>query len=412
MPNEGSTFEFGRSMRSHFLLDDDYIPLNHGSYGTYPKVVREALQGYRDRIESNPDKFIRRDLESELHKAREAVAKFINVEVNEIVFVLNATTGINAILKSLKYEKGDKLLYLSTVYSSIRELLNFIRENNQETVELVEIEANYPLSDDDLIDRFVKVIQEENQKPNTRIKLAVIDSISSQPGVIFPLQRLIPILRQNDILSIVDGAHAIGQIPLDIKEMNPDFFVTNCHKWLYTARSSAILYVPYKHQKKVHPAVTSPFTIYGFIPEFSWTGTQDFRQDDFFFLFSPYLTIHAALEFREKIGGEEKIRNYCKKLAIEGGNKIASILGTEIIGPESVIQNMVNIRLPIPVSNKEFSDRKFMNLMFNNYNFAVAIFEHNGHWYIRASAQIYTDMEDFEKVGHFVKEICDSFLSA
>ncbi|CAG8524646.1 11758_t:CDS:2 [Funneliformis mosseae] len=357
MPNEGSTFEFGRSMRSHFLLDDDYIPLNHGSYGTYPKVVREALQGYRDRIESNPDKFIRRDLESELHKAREAVAKFINVEVNEIVFVLNATTGINAILKSLKYEKGDKLLYLSTVYSSIRELLNFIRENNQETVELVEIEANYPLSDDDLIDRFVKVIQEENQKPNTRIKLAVIDSISSQPGVIFPLQRLIPILRQNDILSIVDGAHAIGQIPLDIKEMNPDFFVTNCHK-------------------------------------------------------CPYLTIHAALEFREKIGGEEKIRNYCKKLAIEGGNKIASILGTEIIGPESVIQNMVNIRLPIPVSNKEFSDRKFMNLMFNNYNFAVAIFEHNGHWYIRASAQIYTDMEDFEKVGHFVKEICDSFLSA
>ncbi|CAI2167619.1 4213_t:CDS:2 [Funneliformis geosporum] len=400
MPNEGSTFEFGRSMRPHFLLEDDYIPLNHGSYGTFPKVVREALQGYQNKIESNPDKFMRRDLESELHKARETVSKFINVEVNEIVFVQNTTTGINAILKSLKYEKGDKLLYLSTVYSSIRELLMFIQENNHENVELVEIEANYPLSEDDLIDKIVRVIQEENQKPNMRIKLAVIDSISSNPGVVFPFQRLIPILRQNDILSIVDGAHAIGQIPLDIKEINPDFFVTNCHKWLYTARSSAILYVPLKHQKKIHPTVTSPFTADGFIPEFSWTGTQDF---------SSYLTIHAALEFRKKIGGEEKIRNYCKKLAIEGGKKIASILGTEIIGPENVIQNMVNIRLPILVSNKEFSEKKFIDLMLNNYNFAVAIFEHNGHWYIRASAQIYTDIDDFEKVGHIVKEICDSF---
>jgi len=183
MSNEESTFEFGRSMRSHFLLDDDFLPLNHGSYGTFPKVVRETLREYQDRTESNPDKFIRRDLESELHKAREAVAKFINVETNEIVFVQNTTTGINAILKSLKYEKGDKLLYLSTVYFAIRELLNFIRDDNDEKVELVEIEVNYPISDDDLIDKIVKIIKEEKQKPNTRIKLAVIDSISSSPGL-------------------------------------------------------------------------------------------------------------------------------------------------------------------------------------------------------------------------------------
>src|SRR6266542_4271063 len=95
-------------------------------------------------------------------------------------------------------------------------------------------------------------------------------------GVIVPFQRIIPILRQNEILSVIDGAHAIGQIPLNIKELEPDFFVTNCHKWLYTARSSAILYVPYEHQGKIHPPVTSPFTN-GFIPKFSWIGTQDFR---------------------------------------------------------------------------------------------------------------------------------------
>jgi selenocysteine lyase/cysteine desulfurase len=96
-------------------------------------------------------------------------------------------------------------------------------------------------------------------------------------------------------------------------------------------------------------------------------------------------------------------------LAIEGGNLIASILGTEIIGPESNVQSMVNIRLPILTSNKEFSEKKFMELMFNKYNFAVSIFKHNVNWYIRASAQIYTDLKDFERVGHIVKEICDSF---
>jgi hercynylcysteine S-oxide lyase len=84
-------------------------------------------------------------------------------------------------------------------------------------------------------------------------------------------------LRQNDILSVIDGAHAIGQIPLDIKEIEPDFFVTNCHKWLFTPRGSAILYVPYKHQKKIHPSVTSPYFHLGFVAEFSWVGTQDFR---------------------------------------------------------------------------------------------------------------------------------------
>src|SRR6266496_4295737 len=103
MLKEESTFEFGHSMRSQFLLDNDYIPLNHGSYGTFPKVVREALREYQDRAETNPDKFIRKDLELELGKAIESVAKFINAETDEVVFIQNTTTGINAILKNLKY---------------------------------------------------------------------------------------------------------------------------------------------------------------------------------------------------------------------------------------------------------------------------------------------------------------------
>ena len=170
-------------MRSQFLLDNNYIPLNHGSFGTFPKAVQEALREYQVRLESNPDKFYRRDLELELNKAREALANFVNVETDEVVFVQNTTTGFNAVLKSLKYEEGDKLLYISTVYSSIEKLLQFIHDTHDGKVELIKIEVNHPISDDDYIDKIVKVIQEEKQSPNTKIKLVVIDAISSYPGL-------------------------------------------------------------------------------------------------------------------------------------------------------------------------------------------------------------------------------------
>lgn len=171
---------------------------------------------------------------------------------------------------------------------------------------MIEVEVTYPISDEELIEKIVKVIKEHQQIPNKRIKLAVIDAISANPGlfdycfqpfhfnlnhfnhlsnlfimissgVIVPYRQIISILRQHNILSVVDGAHAIGQIHLDFKEFDPDYFVASCHKWLFTYRGAAILYVPKRNQHNVHHAITALYFQDGFATEFFWTGMQDFR---------------------------------------------------------------------------------------------------------------------------------------
>ncbi|CAG8546283.1 19290_t:CDS:2 [Racocetra fulgida] len=369
MDNLNETIEFGRSWRSKFLLENDYIPLNQGSFGAYPKAIQKALRGYQEKFESNPDLWIRRNLEIELTKARDAIAEFVNADADDVAFVLNSTTGINAVLKSLVYESGDKIIYFSTNHTAVKNLLQFIRNLNYDKLELLKIDINYPISDEELISNIIKVIQEEQQKPNSRIKLAFVDAISSIP--------------EHNILSVVDGAQSVGQIPIDLKDLDPDYFVSSCHKWLYCAYSVAILYVSERNKKNLHHPVTSVYYNEGFPREFSW--------------------------FRREIGGEEKIRTYCHDLVVKGGKLIASILGTEIIGPEHIIPNMINIRLPVDISNEKISLETLNNLLFDKYNCYVSPFKHNGYWYVRASAQIYNDLSDFEKVGKALREICENF---
>ncbi|CAG8433953.1 12144_t:CDS:2 [Ambispora gerdemannii] len=401
--NNSTITKFGRSMRSEFLFEDAHISLNHGSYGKSPKSVLEAFRKFQDRAESAPDKWTRQDLAVELDKARAKAAAFVNADVNEIVFVQNTTTAVNAVLKSLSYQEGDKLLFFSTVYKAVRELLYFIRDTSGGKVSLIEIKVIYPISDDDLVANLTKRIEAEHQNPKSRIKLALIDAISSMPGVIVPFQRIIPLLKQHKILSVIDGAHSIGQIPLNIRALDPDYFAANFHKWLYTVRGSAILYVPYRNQHGLHHPITSMYYSKGFVDEFSWVGTQDF---------SSYLTITAALEFRQKIGGEALIQQYCHRLAWEGGCLVASILGTEVMGPESLVAHMVNVRLPVQDSPEiqEFMKTQFIKISFKKYNCTVLEFEHGDAWWVRLSAQIYTDLSDFAYVGKALKEIFSGLI--
>lgn len=168
-------------------------------------------------------------------------------------------------------------MYVSTIYSAIRSLVKYIKNNSDGKVELLELDVKYPIDDNEYLTQLENIIKSEKVKKDSRIKLAVIDAISSVPGSIVPYQRIINLLREHNILSVIDGAHSIGQIPLNLHEINPDFFVTNCHKWLYSVRGSAILYVPFRNKELVHHAITSTWYDYGFPNEFLWTGTQDFR---------------------------------------------------------------------------------------------------------------------------------------
>ncbi|ORX62153.1 PLP-dependent transferase [Hesseltinella vesiculosa] len=398
---------FGKSLREDFFLKDGYVPLNHGSYGSYPKQIRDKLHHYQMVAEQNPDRFYRREMFPLLDKNRKSVAKLLNCDADDLVFVTNATAGTNSVVRSLMTEEGAQLICFSTAYNAVERTLAYVEDKYK--VKLITVELNYPMSNDAILAKLEATLQ-ANPGP---IKLAVMDAITSVPGVVFPYERVCALLRERGILSLVDGAHAIGQIPVNLRETDPDFFVTNCHKWLFTPRGAAILYVRRDQQYTIHPALinasykhhTKPNdTSSTFQSEFSWPGTSDF---------SPYLCIDDALSFRESLGGEQAIQDYCHRLAIEGGHAVAEILGTEVLENEdkSLTACMSNVRLPFNPSS-QVSESDMTNMIIDKLlyeeNCMAAPYYHHGQWFARLSAQIYTGLDDFKYVGHALLKVCKS----
>jgi len=219
---------FGRPMRNeHFLFAPTYTPLNHGSFGTYPKSVQKRFHEVQALSEARPDTFVRYEYPKMLDESRAAMAKYLDVPVDEVVFVPNATTAINVVLRSLVFKKGDVILHLSSVYGAVEKTIEYMRETTE--VENVNVAIEYPIDDKSLTERFHTAIKAiKSDKKNVRI--AVFDTISSMPGVKVPWEQLVEICRKEGVLSMIDGAHGIGQIHLDLANVQPDFLTSNCHK--------------------------------------------------------------------------------------------------------------------------------------------------------------------------------------
>ena len=224
---EPAPVAFGKAMRDHFLFAEGYTPLNHGSFGTYPKPVRAELRKWQDLSEAKPDTFIRYDYPKLLSAACATIASFLDVPAQDVALVPNATTGINTVLRSLVFEKGEVIFHLSTIYGAIEKTVEYICESTP--AESFNVKVEYPIGDDDLITKFVEGL-DKVKAGGGRVKVAIFDTISSMPGVKVPWERLDEICKERGILSLVDGAHSVGQIELNLGRVQPDFFVSNCHK--------------------------------------------------------------------------------------------------------------------------------------------------------------------------------------
>jgi len=246
-----------------------------------------------------------------------------------------------------------------------------------------------------------------------------------------PWEELVVACQEMNVLSLIDGAHGIGQIELShLGEIGPDFFVSNCHKWLFTPRACAVFYVPFRNQHLIRTTMPTSHG-YEFLspnpPEIPDGKTPFVHLFEFVatFDYSPYLCIPAALEFRKKIcGGEEAIRKYCFDIARVGGQRTADILGTEVMGKEMEGTQMhecsfANVRLPLKVKKAgevdvmgfEAKDGEKIGLWINKRGveefdtYLQIKFHDNGLW-VRLSGQIYLEMQDFEWVGCRLKELC------
>ena len=219
-----SSCAFGRPIRdAHFLFAPTYTPLNHGSFGTYPKSVQKRLHECQALSEARPDTFCRYQYPPMLDQSRTAMAQFLGVPVDEVVFVPNATTAINVVLRSLRYDRGDVILHLSTVYGAVEKTINYLCETTE--VGSVNVAVQYPIDDELLISLFRGGIQRAKSEGKT-VKIAVFDTISSLPGVRLPWERLVQVCKDEGVLSMVDGAHGVGHIELGLAKVQPDFFAS------------------------------------------------------------------------------------------------------------------------------------------------------------------------------------------
>lgn len=245
---KSSEVPFGAAFRkAHFAFGRHYTPLNHGSYGTVPVSVRQAHEAIRAEADGAPDPFIALEFHDRLAEQRELAAKVVNCpDVNELVFVPNATTGSDTVLKNLVWEEGDVVLCYDLIYESLGLGLSWAEEARGVKVHVVNLQ--WPVSDDELINSMVDAARQINAEPGKRVRLAIIDTIISMPGIRVPFERLVPALQAEGALVLVDGAHGIGHVDIDLGALRPDFFVTNLHKWFFVPRGCAAFYVPRRHQ--------------------------------------------------------------------------------------------------------------------------------------------------------------------
>ncbi|KAF2837142.1 PLP-dependent transferase [Patellaria atrata CBS 101060] len=430
--SNGSRPTFGRAMRSEFMFDDDFMNLNHvGSFGTYPREIRNVLRHYQEKSEARPDQFIRYDYPKHLDESRTAIAKLLNVPVDTAVFVPNATTAVNTVLRGLTFAPNDRIIYFASIYGACEKVVAYITEITP--AESIKIEFEHPVPNEWLVQEFRRVVQKEKSE-GKNVKVAIFDVVSSMPGIRMPFEDLTRACRELGVLSCIDGAHGVGHVELDLGSLDPDFFVSNCHKWLFVPRGCAVFVVPTRNQELMRSTIP---TSHGFTPKprlsgkgignplplsnkspfitnFEFVGTIDN---------SPYLCIPAGIEYRSSIGGEKAIRDYCFNLAKTAGQLLSTELGTEILEDEENHgnSNFSNVKLPIELNRLDIMvENAQVNLpdvgitvrdwltmrMVREYSTFMALIGYKGAIWIRVSAQIYLELADFKWAAEILKELC------
>jgi selenocysteine lyase/cysteine desulfurase len=195
-------------LRTHFLFHPSYTPLNHGSFGAYPLPVQTCQTNYNSLAHSRPDTFIVSDLPKLINKSREAVAPLLGAHVDEIVLVPNATTGVNTVLRNIRWEEGDVVLYFSTIYDSCHKTIAHLSEMGP--VRGVGVTIEFPISEEEIVQRFRKGIDMARRDGKT-VRMAMFDTVLTFPGVRLPWEKLVETCTELGVLSLIDGAHGVGK---------------------------------------------------------------------------------------------------------------------------------------------------------------------------------------------------------
>lgn len=382
-------------MKEHFLLDPAITYLNHGSFGAAPREVIAYQRSLQEELEREPVQFFLRRLEPLLDETRAKVATFVGARPENLVFVRNATMGVNAVLRSLDFRDGDELLTTNHEYNASANALHYVAQ--RVGAKVVVADVPFPIaSPRQVIDAVVS-------KVNERTKLLLIDHVTSQTALILPIEAIIAELNARGIDTLVDGAHAPGMLPLDLEKLGAAYYTGNCHKWICAPKGAAILSVREDRQHLIRPTAishgaNSPRSDRSrFQIEFDWVGTDDF---------SAALSIAKALDVVPQLAGTDwpGVMRRNRELALEAQRHISGVLGISPPAPAEMIGSMAAFPLPDSAGGSDWTWPYFEPLqdeLFFSHQIELPVFA----WpappkrLLRVSAQIYNDMSDYEKLG-------------
>lgn len=366
-------------LRSEFSLRPSVIFLNHGSFGASPRVVTEAHQAWQRELESQPVEFLARRAKSLLRASRTALAEFLGCQPSDVVYLSNPTTAVNTVARSLDLEAGDEILTTDHAYGAVDRTWRFICRKTGARYTRVPI----PLpatSQDEIVERMLSQVGEQT-------RLIQVSHISSQTALRFPVEKVCRAARQAGVLTLVDGAHAPGQLSLDLPTVGADFYTGACHKWLCAPKGTAFLYARREVQARLDPLVVS----WGyeaikpgesqFIDYHEWQGTRDI---------SPFLTVPTAIWF-QRSRDWTAVRSRCRTMLSATRERLLRIAGTPPICPDSpewFIQ-MAAVELPTDGDPSQIQSR-----LYRDYRIEVPVYSWNDRAFLRVSVQGYNTPDD------------------
>lgn len=373
------------NLKELFLLNPQVAFFNHGSFGACPKPVFEEYQRWQRELEWEPVDFLGRRREKLLEEAKAKLAEYVNAPADDMVFVVNATQGINTVARSLRLKPGDEILTTNHEYGAVNKTWQFVCEKTG--AQFVEHHISLPVTTHEA---FIEAFWAD-VTPRTRV--ISISHITSPTALIFPIAEICRRAREAGILTVIDGAHAPGQVPVDLERIGADFYSGNCHKWLSAPKGSGFLYVRAEHHPIIDPLVIS----HGWVPEGTlvsrneWQGTRDIAS---------FLSVPAAIDFQAQHHWDS-VRQRCHRMAADLHNRVAALTGLPPIAADLDLWFGQMIAIPMPRDRmREIYDR-----LYNDYNIVTAGGAIDGENWLRISIQGYNTQEDVDRLYNALTEL-------
>lgn len=370
------------NLRSLFLLDSNVTFLNHGSFGATPIPVFEAYQEWQRRLEQQPVQFLIGKLPDLLAHARRTLGKYINASPDDLVYIPNVTFGLNVIARSLTLGPGDEVLTTNHEYGACDNVWHFLSQKKGFTT----IHQTIPLT----FESSASIIEALWQGVTSKTKVIYLSHITSSTAIKFPMAAICKKAQEAGILTIIDGAHAPGQIPLDMQTIGADVYFGNAHKWLCSPKGAAFLYTHKEKQHLIEPLVigwgwreNKTFT-YGsdYLDYLQWPGTKDF---------SAYLSVPAAIQFQDDYGWTA-VRQKCHTILKDALEQVSALTGLPApYADERFYHQMAIAPLP-PISDLT----AFKNALYDQYRVEIPGIQWENQQFIRISIQGYNTTKDIE----------------